>query len=40
MEQVADRSIAEKPRAVLEVLRGFGLEESVLEKLRQRFDLG
>ena len=40
MEQVADRSIAEKPRAVLEVLRGVGLEESVLEQLRQRFDLG
>ena len=40
MEQVADRSIAEKPRAVVEVLRGFGLEESVLEQLRQRFDLG
>ena len=39
MEQVADRSSAEKPRALLEVLRGFGVEESLVMVLAQRFGL-
>ena len=39
MEQVADRSQADKPRAVLEVLQGFGVDQSVMAALARRFDL-
>lgn len=39
LEQVADRSSAEKPRALMEVLRGFGLDEPVMEQLTKRFGL-
>jgi len=39
MEQMADRSQADKPRAVLEVLQGFGVDPSVMAALARRFDL-
>jgi len=39
MEQVADRSQADKPRAVLEVLQGFGVDQAVMAALARRFDL-
>ena len=40
LEQVSPCSAAEKPQAVLEALRGFGVETPLIQELSRRFGLG
>ena len=40
LEQVSACSAAEKPQAVLEALRGFGVETALIQELSRRFGLG